>query len=169
MSENWLPVVGYRGLYEVSDQGRVMSIRKDEVILPRMRPNKQPNYAVMMVALSKNGVRKQCNVHRLVLTAFKRRPKKGEQGCHKNGKPWDNRLDNLRWGSPRSNSNDQKLHGTANRGERQRDAVLTAVDVERVRDLRAFGHTHQAIADWIGAVQRRQVSRILDGTRWAHV
>jgi NUMOD4 motif len=26
MTEHWLPVIGYEGLYEVSDQGRVKSL-----------------------------------------------------------------------------------------------------------------------------------------------
>jgi hypothetical protein len=178
MSEQWLPVVGYRGRYEVSDYGRVRSVVRvvggrllpQQDILPRAKPNKTPKPCpVMAVALYKHGRRKWHAVSRLVLTAFVRRPRKGEEACHNDGVSWRNVRNNLRWGSRTSNEADKLIHGTVLRGEKQRDAVLTAVDVERIRDLRATGHRHREIAEWIGCVKRRQVGRVLDGTRWAHV
>lgn len=46
----WLPVVGYEGLYEVSDDGRVRSIRAGKVLSPAPNP-----HGKLHVSLSRDG------------------------------------------------------------------------------------------------------------------
>lgn len=67
--EIWEPVVGYEGLYEVSNKGRVKSLRyggRDRVSI--MKVNFSYNYPTIM--LCKNAVRKVFLVHRLEYEAF---------------------------------------------------------------------------------------------------
>lgn len=120
--ERWLPVVGWEGLYEVSDHGRVRS-------LPRRAPNPgtggyrdwpgtvrsqfDHKLGYKMVRLHRDGERKSKYVHALVLEAFVgARPDGGMYGCHNDGDPTNNVVVNLRWGTPSSNQQDAIRHGT---------------------------------------------------------
>lgn len=166
--EQWRPVVGYEGLYEVSSLGRVRSfvVRKPDMPPRIMRIPQGTKY--LKVRLSRSGVAKTQNIHTLVLMAFAGPPNPGQHGCHYNGDCHDNRACNLRWGSPRENGADTRRLGTARRGERHRNAKLRIGDIQRVRDIYACGVTQQAIA-WHFGVGRRCIGRILDGTRWGHL
>jgi len=114
MTERWLPVVGYEGAYEVSDQGRVRSV--DRLVHRRglvsirlrgmvLRPALRDGY--LFVALSGTSHR----VHRLVLAAFVGPAAPGEVACHWNDDGTDNRLTNLRWGSRVTNAVDAIRNG----------------------------------------------------------
>lgn len=82
MTEQWKPVVGYEGLYEVSNIGRVRgvsgvrtAIRKDGSIYKFNYVGKELKHSLSLdgyhdVGLSCNGTIKNCKVHRLVVEAF---------------------------------------------------------------------------------------------------
>ena len=118
--ERWLPVVGWEGLYEVSDHGRVRSLdrvvtRTDGVIQRRrgtVLTNTITSSGYAQVRLSGNGRRENAMVHRAVLRAFRGEPLPGQEGCHNNGDSTDPRLENLRWDSSRENTFDSIRHGT---------------------------------------------------------
>lgn len=71
VAENWKPVVGYEGLYEVSDLGRIRRVRaynsthSGKVLKPSDGPG-----GYQLVMLYKHGVGVSFRVHRLVATAF---------------------------------------------------------------------------------------------------
>ena len=108
-SERWKPVVGYEGLYEVSDQGRVKSFYKSATGKIRQPVDDTHGYWDLM--LSKNGTSKHHKVHWLVLEAFVGPRPQGYYGCHKNDVRKDNRLENLYWGTPKENSRDTLQNG----------------------------------------------------------
>lgn len=121
MKEKWLPVVGWEGLYEVSDLGRVRSL--DRVIVERgtgtVRQVKgrimkaTPHEGWVSVTLSRGGRNKRyAKVHHLVLEAFVGPRPAGMEGCHNYGDFRDNRLESLRWDTPSENMRDQVRHGT---------------------------------------------------------
>src|SRR5215469_1648817 len=106
MDERWLPVPGYEDLYEVSDQGRFKSLRKNKIMSPA------PQYkGHMQVALYKGGSRIPDYVHRLVLLAFTGPAPAGTECRHLDGNPRNNRLENLAWGTRSENSLDDVVHG----------------------------------------------------------
>lgn len=92
MQERWKPVVGYEGLYEVSDEGRVRSLRfgKVKVLSPKLYKN-----GYNAVNLYKNKKRKMYYVHRLVWVSFRGEIAKGMVVNHLNEIKTDNRLENL--------------------------------------------------------------------------
>jgi hypothetical protein len=108
--EQWKPVPGYEGLYEVSDQGRIKSIPGERwngqavhFFKGRiLRPQSKSKYK--HVALSKNGVVKCIKIHQIVAETFLT-PCPGKQGrsrgCyhidHINNDSYDNRASNLQW------------------------------------------------------------------------
>lgn len=105
MTAEWLPVTGYEGLYEVSNQGEVRSLARSvkgrecsdrqitgKVIVPRIRPD-----GTVAVNLWKSNTYKQVPVRRIVLLAFDGPRPKGYDATNVNGDPGDNRLHNLQW------------------------------------------------------------------------
>lgn len=143
--EQWMPVVGYRDLYEVSNMGRVRSLERLEFVREgfiRRRAAKLlkerfdlTSAGYSYVNLSKGGKAKKVNVHVLVLEAFvSLRPSPKHQACHNNGNRADARLENLRWDSVSGNAADKHLHGTIARGERAGQALLTEDDVHFIRN-----------------------------------
>ncbi|XAM00585.1 HNH endonuclease signature motif containing protein [Phycisphaeraceae bacterium D3-23] len=62
-----------------------------------------------------------------------------------------------------------KKNGHVARGERNGFATLTAKDVRRIRKLAKAGkYPHRTIGDMVGCHQTN-VTRILNGTYWAHL
>src|SRR5699024_5494412 len=118
--ENWKPVVGYEGLYEVSDWGNVRSLartvtRSDGRVRPF--PSKVLSQGFSgererpLVALCKNGKQTTKWVHRLVAEAFLGPAPDGMEACHRNDDCQDNRPENLYWGTRSDNLNDMVANG----------------------------------------------------------
>lgn len=170
MSERWLPISGFVGIYEVSDLGRVRSL--DRIDIGGYRRKGQLlsigwNGHHSQVQLY-NGKRRPCLVHRLVLEAFVGLCPDGMEGCHDNGLSKDNRLENLRWDTKRNNEADKVEHGTLLRGEMAPWAKLNNGDIARMFDLRRAGLAQWKIAEWLG-VSTMTVNRALNGKTWAHL
>lgn len=116
MSENWLPVVGWEDLYEVSDLGRVRSLDRIDAVgrLRRGRVIKAwPDLkGYLRTQLSRSGKYKGVAVHRLVLEAFVGPPPEGQEALHGPAGVANNQLSNLRWGTHSENTYDSVNDGT---------------------------------------------------------
>lgn len=117
---NWLPVPGWEGNYEVSDEGDVRSLDR-VVTLPNGQKRSYKGKLLKptvnrlgypMVVLSRPGEQRTMKVHRLVLTAFVGPCPDGMEACHNNGDRGDARLENLRWDTHSNNQYDRRRHGT---------------------------------------------------------
>jgi hypothetical protein len=133
----WRPVVGYEGLYEVSDLGRVRSV--DRVVMRGGRVHQLRGIVLTIdqsradgrrqVSLSREGRHTNALVAHLVLTAFVGARPAGLVACHNNGDEADDRAENLRWDTQRNNLLDRNTHGTnpqRNRTHCPRDHPLQA-------------------------------------------
>lgn len=107
MIEEWRPVKGYEGLYEVSNLGHVKSLPKynrKTAILLRSTVNKRSGRA--SVLLSKDNTKpKRISVHRLVAAAFVENPNNYAEINHKDENPLNNMADNLEWCTRKYNMN----------------------------------------------------------------
>jgi len=113
--ETWRPVVGYEGLYEVSDKGNVKSlsrevIRKDGIkikISERLLKITKSETGYCTVNLSKNGESYCFGVHVLVAHAFVPGYDKdnANEVNHLNEDKHDNRACNLEWCNRKYNLN----------------------------------------------------------------
>lgn len=97
--ENWKPVEGYEGIYEVSDQGRVRNIKYGGRLLSCVRVA----HGYLAVHLYKNGCKKMHLVHRLVAMAFIPNPKNKPQVNHIDGVKQHNHISNLEWVTSQEN------------------------------------------------------------------
>lgn len=107
------------------------------------------------------------HVHRLVLMAFVGPCPEGMEGCHNDGDASNNNLANLRWDTRQANFDDLKKHGKK-KGENHPNAIMTDDLIRRIRQRASTGETHQTIADSLG-FNRRNISRIVDRSRWSHI
>lgn len=113
--EQWLPVVGYEGYYDVSNHGRVRS--RDRVILTQNGQHRRYRGTILSPSVHKSGRRiVQLNVgnrqrsryvHQLVLESFVGPRPSGMEGCHYDDDPSNNHLSNLRWDTREANERDK--------------------------------------------------------------
>ena len=105
MEEIWKDIKGFEGLYQVSNMGRVKSLRRNIILKSRITRN-----GYERVNLSANNIPKLYSVHRLVANAFISNPDNLPQVNHKDENRTNNHVDNLEWCTQEYNQN----YGTIN-------------------------------------------------------
>ena len=107
MMDNWKPIKGYEGLYEVSDTGKVRSVSR--MVPDPFRPGHKRKFVgrelrvksytgdYRYVTLSKDNRVKCCRLHRLVAAAFIPNPNNLPQVNHKDEDKGNNSATNLEW------------------------------------------------------------------------
>jgi hypothetical protein len=120
MQEVWMPVVGYEGLYQVSNLGNVKSLPRNGTIkTERILIQQQNGYGYLHVGLRNNGLKTK-HVHRLVADAFLNYiAQKGKIVIdHLDNNKLNNRLDNLQIISHRENISKDRKNNTGITGVR---------------------------------------------------
>jgi DNA-binding transcriptional regulator YiaG len=97
MSEvTWKPVVGFEGLYEVSDIGDVRKAKTGRMLKPVVTRK-----GYRQVTLSRNGVQRTALIHALIAEAFLG-PRPDDHGVyHRDGDKVNDRADNLHYATVR--------------------------------------------------------------------
>lgn len=181
-TEEWRPVVGFEGRYEVSSFGRVRST------LTRVQPDKgarwiaggkartltlKPNRTGYLRAALYNGItegHRRYLVHHLVLEAFVGPRPERMDGCHNDDDRTNNRIDNLKWGTPEQNWEDRKRNGRSfpAQGESHGMAKLTTEQVLAIRKRSEQGWTNPEIAQDTG-LNYTNVWQIVTRRTWKHL
>jgi hypothetical protein len=93
--EIWKDVIGYEGLYQISNFGRVKSFWRRKEIIMKLSNN---GWGYSFVSLRKNKTKiKSITIHRLVAIAFISNPENKEQVNHIDGNKQNNHYSNLEW------------------------------------------------------------------------
>jgi len=184
MIEEWRPIAGYKGLYEVSNLGRVKSLdrvlqdkkglfKKFKGKILKNTTKKNPYGIYMVVRLSRNGEDHASRyVSHLVLETFKGPRPSGMECCHCDGNSLNNRIDNLRWGTPKENTSDKYKHGTMLWGSRNHQSQLTEQQVleiraKYVRHSKTKSNSRQLADEYKVGVQA--IGKIIRRERWKHI
>lgn len=105
MEEEWRDIVGYEGLYQISNHGRVKSLGHDiwhpgRILKPQL--DGKGNY--FQIVLHRNKDTKHFSVHRLVAEVFIPNPDNLPQVNHKDECKTNNHVENLEWCTIQYNS-----------------------------------------------------------------
>ena len=173
MTENWKSVVGYEGIYECSDQGRVRSLTR------RVRNSRGTTSKVngcylrgqtlrggyLGVNLCRDGTQKTYVIHILMMALFVGPRPPGLVIRHIDGNCQNNKLENLVYGTYKENSADRYIHGTMLFGEKMPLAKLTEKDVEFIR---ASSEPQRKLARLFG-VSQTAIGKAKRGENWAYL
>jgi hypothetical protein len=173
-AEEWRPVAGFGGSYEVSSLGQVRSLSR-VVLLKDGRTRRLEGRTLrpgsvrgehQYVTLQHGGEKRSVYVHRLVVLAFMQAEiSPGMEVCHCDGNPKNNRVSNLRVDTHKSNVQDTVAHGTHNRGSRN---GMSKLSPSQVIDIFQSSSSVVSIAKEYG-IDKSTVSKIRRGERWGHL
>lgn len=174
----WLSVVGYEGLYLVSETGLIYSEPRTEYVSSgrveghyRYRNGKllSPSRVkgrYRSVILSKDGIKKTCQVHRIVAEAFLDRPLEKTEVNHINGDKHDNRVENLEWVTAKENQEHSAKVLKNHIGSKQANSVLTEDDVLRIKEAILVKNSDTELARRFN-VGRSTIHNIRSGKNWS--
>jgi len=174
--EIWRPVVEYKGFYEVSNLGRIRSVRnktcskKYSFIKPHIvygNCGKSTGYYSLF--LSKNGKSRCFTVHRLVAKVFIKNINKKKLVLHKDGNSLNNYATNLYWGTSKENAQDALKHNTFVRGEKNGGAKLTEEKVLKIRKLYNSKKFSYSKLGKLFKVHYSTISYIISRKLWKHI
>lgn len=103
MEEIWRDIKDYKNLYQVSNFGNVRSLKRKNTNGKILKPIKDKD-GYFRVTLSKNNVRKNCFIHRLVAQSFIPNVYNLPQVNHKDVNPSNNKAENLEWCNSKYNN-----------------------------------------------------------------
>lgn len=138
--EVWKDIKGYESLYQVSNTGKIKSLRFGRERI--LKPIKRQGY------LRVDLISKWFSVHRLVALHFIPNPENKPEVNHKDGDKKNNCVDNLEWNTAQENmrhAHDTGLkHGL--KGEKAYQSKLSNSEVLQVRSLNLIGFTNRELA-----------------------
>lgn len=148
--EEWRPVVGHEGMYEISDLGRLRSVTRyvrsvrsvagRRLMQGRALRLKQGQFYLEASLRRPGGGQRTVPVHTLVAEAFIGPRPPGYWVCHNDGDRYNNVPTNLRYDTPRSNALDTVIHGNHPATQRTHCPAGHPYDAENT-ELRG-GHRH---------------------------
>ena len=113
--EQWKPIKGFEGLYEISNEGRVRSVAREmthscgkvqkvpeKIKKPQLHKTNGQTY--LFVHLYRNSKQEKKYIHRLVAEAFIPKPEGKDHVNHIDNDAKNNRAENLEWVTPLENS-----------------------------------------------------------------
>mgnify|MGYP000170947523 CR=1 FL=1 len=173
LSEQWKPVLGFEGYYEVSDLGRVRSLDRTIVnslgrvcrVRGQLLSACKNRKGYFKVSLFRNNRETTSEVHRLVAEAFHGPCPPNHETRHLDGVRDNNCASNLRYGTAKQNQHDRRAHGTSMQGESHQGSKLTDDQLTQVRDTYLRGeHTMRQVGELFG-VGATTVFRVVSGKR----
>jgi hypothetical protein len=166
--EIWKDIIGYEGLYKVSDFGNVKSLGNEFLRKERLLKLSPQSKNYLTVVLQKDATRKMVLVHRLVAEHFIYNIESKPQINHINGNKHDNRVENLEWVSHRENLDHAIKNNLTLKGEKNRNSKLKDVDVIKIHSLLQKGITTKELSETYN-VSYSTIYGIRTNRYWKHL
>lgn len=166
--EIWKDILGYEGVYMVSNKGNIKRLvgyraRKERVL------NKNMARDYYTVTLCKNAVHDCRMIHKIVAQHFVENPLNKPQVNHIDNNPTNNCAENLEWTTQKENIQHALKCGRIYRkGESAQFSKLTEKDVLDIRERRRNGEMTKSIAKDYG-IKPSYVSTIALRITWKHI
>lgn len=151
--------------YEISSHGNVRKIGEEKYLKQHFLNNNKENRKYKRVRLKINNVLKSFLVHRLVLITFARYPKEKEECLHLNNIPWDNRIENLKWGTHKENMNLDKGNNHSHKKEANPNSKLTQKDVDFIREKADIDLSRDELSKMFN-INKQHIGRIIRKENW---
>ncbi len=163
--ETWKPIIGYEGLYEVSNHGKVRRLHKQgtyKILIPSFKGK------YLKVALSKNNLEKHISVARLVAKSFipNDNPLERLYVKYKDGNKFNNHASNLEWYSVTEGILKVRYKGI---GEKHPSAKLKEFQVVEIREWHKSGNVLIISLAEIYGVSKSCISDIVNRKKWRHL
>ena len=158
--EIWKDITGYNGLYKISNKGRVLSLRKDNIL----KPIDSHGYKYVHLC-NKYHKRKNKSVHRLVCEAFIDNPNNLPEINHIDGNKANNSVDNLEWCTPAQNSYHRA--NILNRNKRKVYCIETKQTFNSIKE--AANYYHKTTAPLIAVLRNYKHRYTFDNKHWKYV
>lgn len=186
MSEEFRPIPGFEGRYEVSSLGRVRALGKPKTFRQRyggewkivtrgrqdviMSPHETWDSYLRVTLSPETGKPRHYSIHVLVAMAFHPNPNGLPEVAHIDHNRQNNRPENLKWASRSGNHSDSVIENRyalagPNTGRKR---TFTADEVRAIRQRFADGEKQSEIARSLG-VRQEQIRKIISRERWSHV
>lgn len=135
--ENFIDIVNYEGLYQVSNLGNVKSLANSKLKKEKILKKGKTKMGYNIVSLSYNNICRTYTIHRLVALAFIPNPEKKPCVNHINGIKTDNRVENLEWCTTSENTKHAHDKGLikAPKSENHFFSKLTNLQVLEIRKI----------------------------------
>lgn len=176
--EIWKDVVGYEGLYQVSNLGHILSLQRvqtmsnmvQRTIKQRvLKPTPSEKGYLTVHLVSQDGSRKRLKIHRLVAQAFCENPLDLDIVNHIDNDRTNNQSENLEWVTQKDNVEHcikHNRHKTQNQwGENNSSAKLSIKIVLQIRKLHNQGKSCAVISD-LTSVSSKRVSSVIRKESW---
>jgi hypothetical protein len=174
MQEIWKDIKGYEGMYQVSNLGRVKSLKRKGRRRDTIMKGVVGNRGYRIIVLRNNKHRQQIVAHRLAAIAFIPNPENKKEVNHKDFDKLNNHVDNLEWCTPKENTRHALYNGRMNwdnavRGEKHGRSKFTEDQVKGIKSHLRDGIKNQRQLAIEYNVSITTIYNIRINKTWSHV
>ncbi len=169
--EVWEDVLGFCGLYKISNYGRLLSYNKNKsgrLMKPGLLLCRKANKPLLH-KMSLDSIDKPKTVHRLVAAHFIPNPLNLAEVNHKDGNKHNNHISNLEWVTHKENIQHAVDNGLTNKGENSFLSKLTEQQVLEIRKLKENSDISLIKLAKLYKVTPNTIKCIITRKTWTHI